>query len=74
MSELREKVEELERAEELPDRIEKAIEILRMLRKNASTRKEKYEAETSNAYWTGIFDALGTTIKLLEKVKNEQNK
>ena len=71
MSELREKVKELERAEELPDRIEKAIEILRMLRENASMRKEKYKAETSNAYWTGIFDALGTTIKLLEKVKNE---
>ncbi len=71
MSELREKVKELERTEELTARIEKAIEILRMLRENASMRKEKYEAETSNAYWTGIFDALGTTIKLLEKVKNE---
>jgi len=69
MSKLREKVEELERAEELPDRIEKAIEIFRTLRQNASTRKEKYENDESNAYWTGIFDALGTAIKLLEKVK-----
>ena len=73
MQELREKVVELERAVELADKIEKVIEILETLRKSASTRKEKYENDESNAYWTGIFDALGTTIKLLEKVKNEQN-
>jgi len=73
VQELREKVVELERAVELADKIEKVIEILETLRKSASTRKEKYENDESNAYWTGIFDALGTTIKLLEKAKNEQN-